>query len=153
MNVLKWMFLKPLKHTLSAIYKDAAARVYVTTCTRSEIAKNSHVAHAQKQNPLQNGRCPLYNHARKFSWWSIKGFKCGGGSNFALSHCLWSSFLGLPLSYCRMSEWLARRHGEVRRVSYNNVTGCRCCSTNEHQVACRRTVMREVDSNYFHHGL
>jgi len=62
------------------------------------------VAHARKRTPLsdlnkilQGGRCPRLNHLCKFWWWSVKGFRGGGGSKFALLHWLWSS----PLQHSR----------------------------------------------------
>jgi len=60
--------------------------------------------HARKQNPLfdlnkilRGSRYPRQNHLCKFWWRSVKGFRGGGGSKFALLHWLWSS----PLQHCR----------------------------------------------------
>jgi len=64
------------------------------------------VAHSRKRNPLsdlnnilQDGRYPRHNHICKFWWRSVKGFRGGGGSKFALLHWLWSS----PLQHSRIT--------------------------------------------------
>ena len=69
------------------------------------------IAHAQKRNPLSDvdellhdGRYPRRNHVGKFWWRSVKGFRCGGGSNFGLSHWLWSSSLQHSRTTVRVCE-------------------------------------------------
>jgi len=74
------------------------------------------IAHAQKRNPLSDvdellhdGRYPRPNHVGKFWWRSVKGFRCGGGSNVGLSHWLWSSSLQhsrTTVRVCDVLLWL-----------------------------------------------
>ena len=69
--------------------------------TNSRVNNLMHeIAHAQKRNPLshlaeilQDSWYPRLNQVDKFWWRSVKVFRGGGGSNFGLSHWLWSSSL------------------------------------------------------------
>jgi len=70
------------------------------------------IAHA-KRNPLsdldeivQDGSYPRRNHVGKFWWRSVKGFSCGGGSNFGLSHWHWSSSLQHSRTTVRVCDFV-----------------------------------------------
>ena len=90
------------------------------------------IAHAQKRNPLSDldeilydGRHPRRNHVGNVCWRSVKGFRCGGGSNFGISHWLWSSSLQHSRTTVRVCDKSSSRSVRIRKVlhSHSNLHG------------------------------